>query len=224
MGFTTLALERPVFTPYLYVIAGVGGVLGACFVLIQLTGNQRGFGSLFWVWMVASGVLWGRGPAYASAVLGTIVMYLYFFPPHDTVGLATFLLSMLVAAYVTGFAHAPRRASVPVVPRGRFWSHQASGDYAADCAVGEEEADTFLRRLSWEQKLYALGWLVRDMIANGRFTGVEAGFFHRISQACLNSSEFPAVNLIAQHNPEEVNLQPGVVEADREVRPPPVGH
>jgi hypothetical protein len=224
MGVMPLALERHALTPYCYAVLGVGGVLAGCFVLIQLTGNQRGFGSLFFVWTVAGGVLWGRGPAFASAVLGTLVMYLYFFPPGDTVGLSTFLLSILVAAYITGFAHTSHRASVPVVIASRFWNHQASGNYGADCTVGEEEAETFLRRLSWEQKLYALGWLVRDMIARGRFTGVEAGFFHRISQACLNSSEFPSVNLIAQHNPEEVDLQPGVVEADREVRPPAVGH
>jgi hypothetical protein len=224
MGVTALALERSVLTPYVYAVAGVGGVLAGCFILIQLTGNQRGFGALFFVWTVAGGVLWGRGPAYVAGLAGTLMMYLYFFPPNDTVGLATYLTCILAAAHITGLGHTPHRASVPVVPASRFWNHHASGDYGADCSAGEEEAEAFLRRLSWEQKLYALGWLVRDMIARGRFTGIEAGFFHRISEACLNSSEFSAVKLIAQNNPKDVDLQPGVVEPDREVRPPPVGH
>jgi hypothetical protein len=223
MGVAPLALERSVLTPYFYTVVGVGGVLAGCFVLIQLNGNQRGFGSLFWLWMVVAGVLWGRGPAFTAALLGTLVMYLYFFPPNDTVGLTTFLGTMLVAAYITGLAHKPRLAAVPVVVSRGHWSPHGSGDYAADCEVGAQEAEAFLRRLTWEQKLYALGWLVRDMITHGRFTGVEAGFFHRISQACLNSSEID-LRLVSEHNPQDVDLQPGVVQADGEVRPPPVGH
>jgi hypothetical protein len=224
MAVIALALERSVLTPYIYAVAGVGGVLAGCFILIQLTGNQRGFGSLFWLWMVASGVLWGRGPAYAAALLGTLVMYLYFFPPGDMVGLATFLISMLVAAYITGLAHTPLRTSVPVARTHGFWSHQASGDYGADCTSGEREADAFLLRLRTARKFFMLGWMVRDMIARGTYTGLEAGFFHRISKACNENAGFPGVSLLSEHDPDGFDLQPGVVEPDSEVGPPPVGH
>jgi hypothetical protein len=224
MAVTALALERSVLTPYVYAVLGVGGVLAGCLLLIQLTGNQRGFGSLFWVWMVASGVLWGRGPAYAAAMLGTLVMYLHFFPAGDTVGLATFLVSMLVAAHITGLAHAPHRRTVPVVRTHGFWTHQASGDYGADCAHGEREAEAFLLRLNTARKFFILGWMVRDMIARGRFSGIEAGFFHRISESCAENAGFSGVSLFSQDDPKNLDVQPRIVEPDSEVRPPPVGH
>jgi hypothetical protein len=68
-----------------------------------------------------------------------------------------------------------------------WWSVTAAGDYAADCNTGVQLAEEFLRHLNRNRELCRtseLGWIVRDMIAKGRFTGLEVGFFSRISRAC----------------------------------------
>lgn len=68
------------------------------------------------------------------------------------------------------------------------WTAEETGDYAADCDEGTRLAEQFLRDLNAdpEHRLPLLGWLVRDMIAKGRFGGLEVGFFDRISRACLD--------------------------------------
>jgi hypothetical protein len=217
-----MAFPRSRTAPYFFVVLGVGSVLAVCDLLIRVSGNQRGLAALFWVTIFASGLLWGRWPAMLAAVLSSLSIALHIFPSTDVVGTTVVAMSMVGAAYLTGFAHTAK-TNLPALRTRGFWDFAPSGDYAEDCATGEQEAEAFLRRLSWEQKLYALGWLVRDMIAGGRFTGVEAGFFHRISLACLNSSEIN-LRLVAEHNPQHINLQPGVVDPDGEVRPPPISH
>ena len=47
---------------------------------------------------------------------------------------------------------------------------------------GARRADTFLQQLQMGEKKYVLGWMVRDMMADRRLTGLEVGFFHRLSE------------------------------------------
>jgi hypothetical protein len=65
-----------------------------------------------------------------------------------------------------------------------WWSIEGTGDYLIDCGAGARLAEEFLRYHNATREHFILGWIVRDMIAKGRFTGVEVGFFRRISRAC----------------------------------------
>jgi hypothetical protein len=65
-----------------------------------------------------------------------------------------------------------------------WWSVTATGGYADDCNKGVRQAEEFLRHFNRDHgERSELGWIVRDMIAKGRFTGLEVGFFSRISDA-----------------------------------------
>ena len=75
------------------------------------------------------------------------------------------------------FSDAPAAGSNP------WWRDPPSGgDYASDCDEGARRADTFLQQLQMGEKKYVLGWMVRDMMADRRLTGLEVGFFHRLSE------------------------------------------
>ncbi len=59
----------------------------------------------------------------------------------------------------------------------------ASGDHLLDCEAGAQQAQEFLRTLAKGDGHYLLGWIVRDMIESGKFSGVEIGFFGALSRA-----------------------------------------
>ena len=67
----------------------------------------------------------------------------------------------------------------------RYWSVQASGNWAADCHLGAEYARIFVERTKAIEARPMLCWIVRDMIAEGRFSGVEAGFIQTLGRLYL---------------------------------------
>lgn len=56
-----------------------------------------------------------------------------------------------------------------------------SGDYFRDCAAGQRLAFNFLNNIGIVGP--ELSWLVKDLIANRRFGGVEVGFFRIIARS-----------------------------------------
>jgi hypothetical protein len=95
-----------------------------------------------------------------------------------------------------------KRARKLAAGRGRdFWTVKETGDYLVDYEAGERLAEQFLRYLNLDPDiglgLSVLGWIARDMIAKGRFEGLEVGFFYRVSRACL---DHPLLRLTADQS------------------------
>ncbi len=89
----------------------------------------------------------------------------------------------------------------------RFWVVEPTGQWAADVVVGEEYARLFLNRVQAKERRPLLGWIVRDMIAAGRYSGIEAGFLSGVTVP-------PPSLLIAQDNADDHGIDSGVVERD----------
>lgn len=56
------------------------------------------------------------------------------------------------------------------------------GDWATDTQRGRDFADTLVERMKTTQNPTLLGRLVKNLVADGRYSGVEVGFFQRISE------------------------------------------
>ena len=117
-------------------------------------------------------------------------------------------LSMLAAAFVGSLARRPvPRTEAPATPERRFpfqsarlkngfdgdvqshaawWDVQETGHWSHDCYIGAEYGRIFLAESKHLSIRPMLGWIVRDMIARGRFTGVEAGFVNAIAAKALD--------------------------------------
>jgi hypothetical protein len=57
-----------------------------------------------------------------------------------------------------------------------LWHVTPSGVWHQDCKLGEEYARIYLEQEQAGKLVPLLGWIVRDMIAAGRYTGIEAAF------------------------------------------------
>lgn len=66
------------------------------------------------------------------------------------------------------------------LPEKAFWVVDGGQDWTEDCIVGAEYARLYLE---WGANRTPLIWVVRDMVAAGRWTGVEAGFCSVIGRA-----------------------------------------
>jgi len=64
-----------------------------------------------------------------------------------------------------------------------FWAVDADDDWIADCEVGAEYGRIYVDRLRSTAACPPLGWIVKDMIGKGRYSGVEAGFFSVVGRA-----------------------------------------
>jgi hypothetical protein len=76
----------------------------------------------------------------------------------------------------------PERRARSLHGTGRcFWDVQTSGDWCADCEVGAEYGQLYLEHLRRTGKPDPLMcWIVADMIATGRWSGVECGFVQTV--------------------------------------------
>ena len=61
-----------------------------------------------------------------------------------------------------------------------FWDVKASGVWHEDCELGAEYARIYLKHLRRTGNPYPLCWIVNDMVAAGRFSGVECGFVQTV--------------------------------------------
>jgi hypothetical protein len=190
----------------------VVGCVAICELLFQL--GIESAGALFWVPVLWAAKRCGLVIGLWTAVLACSVFYISQMPPRyelgtDLVGFLTLQMIMLTVAAAIATGPKPDNALVYV----------QSGDYAADCSQGERNGAEFLRVMQFGRQCFMLGWKVREMIERGRFTGVEAGFFHSISAALLN--ELPPLSKDA---PDDLNGQGRVIQVDREIVSGPVRH
>lgn len=91
----------------------------------------------------------------------------------------------------------PRTASfvkfIPNIPGalGRsmdVWAPEVTGDWTIDCSRGKAYAEEAIEFMQRSNNPTCLGHIVKAMIGNGAYTGVEVGFMHRIGELVLASS------------------------------------
>lgn len=61
-----------------------------------------------------------------------------------------------------------------------LWAAEESGVWALDNKIGRTHADECVRYMRHRQAPNLLSGIVKDMMAHGRYGGVEVGFLHRI--------------------------------------------
>ncbi len=65
----------------------------------------------------------------------------------------------------------------------RYWDVRHTGNWKEDCEVGTEYARIFIERARAGEPRPLIGWIVRDMIFRGVWSGVEAGFMQGVGRA-----------------------------------------
>lgn len=76
----------------------------------------------------------------------------------------------------------------PLDEKRCFWRVHPSGELTSDIRRGASftrHALAYMRRFDFPP---LLGWIVRDMIAKGRFDGLEIGFLRLIATAIMNET------------------------------------
>ena len=67
------------------------------------------------------------------------------------------------------------------------WSPHVTGDWSIDCARGRTYADEALDFMRQSNNPTYLGHVVKGMIGNGAYSGVEVGFMQRIGELIIKS-------------------------------------
>ena len=82
-------------------------------------------------------------------------------------------------------SHRPERRDLSLHGTGRcFWEVKSGGIWHEDCDLGEEYARIYLEHLRKTGKPYPLMcWIVNDMVAARRWSGVECGFVQTVFSA-----------------------------------------
>lgn len=65
---------------------------------------------------------------------------------------------------------------------------EVSGDWSVDCARGRAYADEAIEFMRKTGNPSCLGHIVKGMIGNGAYTGVEVGFLQRFGEEALASA------------------------------------
>ncbi len=67
------------------------------------------------------------------------------------------------------------------------WMPMVTGDWATDNATGRKHADALVARMNESNNPTMLAHTMKSMVGNGDWTGVEVGFFYRISEVLMAS-------------------------------------
>lgn len=193
-------------------------------IIHMTTGAPRGLGFVFPVAVVLVARLVDFGAALWTAGFSAVA-FAAFVVPHadnsiDVYGLTATLICMVVLAFIDAWrpAKPPRRglAWLPFVSqdsdgKATFWDVPATGNYMADIEAGQAAARDCIYEMRAANSGYLLIWSIRDMVENGRFSGVEVGFMGTISRALIDD------------HADDFELKNGVVEGLNGVGPAPVG-
>jgi hypothetical protein len=76
--------------------------------------------------------------------------------------------------------------SPPAGPRD-FWRVKSSGEYAQDCDLGRNFADSALALMSLTHKSPLLGLIAAAIAKKGQFGGIETGFFQRVAERAIST-------------------------------------
>lgn len=66
-----------------------------------------------------------------------------------------------------------------------FWSPKGTGDWEHDTRLGKRYADEMIHWIREHKNPTIFGHIVKSMIGKGGYSGVEVGFYHRISEHLL---------------------------------------
>lgn len=209
-------------TPYVATTAAVLGVAGLIEAIVYYGDNVRGLGSLFWLVVVWSAVRFGLTPAIWAAIAGTAAMDFSLLDPRHSIDLDAAAVIAFAALLIVAFFLGGREQARALTILPRFWNEPETGNYWEDCANGERRAQEFLRVLQARREGFMLGLMARDMIARGRYGGVEVGFFHRISLLLSGHDILPVVTA-ADHDAQNLGLEQRIIEAEDEVVPLAIG-
>lgn len=69
-----------------------------------------------------------------------------------------------------------------------YWLPEITGDWRTDNDRGKRYADEMVSCISMHQNPTSLGHMVKAMIGKGSWSGVEVGFFHRISEYIISAN------------------------------------
>lgn len=114
-----------------------------------------------------------------------------------------------------GRHHLPFLAAVHASEGRRVdhWSVRSTGDYTADAEVGRAYARMFVGRMAKGETHPQPAWIIRDMVAKGRFTGVEVGFVQAFAQELRALGQVEALR--AHSHPDQARGESRVVQGDR---------
>lgn len=177
------------------------GIAGTLF-LTAVLGASRGFAPVMvaavWLATIRDG-LW---PGVLSGVLMALAFDGIWIgrgqigsdPVATATALATFTFTVAVAQWALQ-RHVPlarRRSHQPVgLPfvRGRsHWAVTETGDWVTDAHNGEVHAAALVAELRAGAGGETLAWAIRDMIARGRYSGIEAGFASALARELAGRS------------------------------------
>lgn len=137
----------------------------------------------------------------ATAALSSAIHQYLFVPPvfvitmptrDELIGYAScFVVAYLVARRASADRDRPSAPSKGLLPfvsppnnvDRSFWIGGGYNDWIRDCDVGTAYGRRYLETLRSTPPTPPLGWIIRDMVALGRWTGVEAGFCSAIDKA-----------------------------------------
>ena len=66
------------------------------------------------------------------------------------------------------------------------WQPRVTGDWSADTTTGRKMADQMIKEITESANPTLLGHLMKSMVGHGDWTGVEVGFFHRLSDHMIS--------------------------------------
>lgn len=69
-----------------------------------------------------------------------------------------------------------------------FWVPTVTGKWDTDNCTGQKIAGDLLERIASSGNPTLLGHLMKSMVGHGDWTGVEVGFFHRLSEHIVTAS------------------------------------
>lgn len=79
-------------------------------------------------------------------------------------------------------------AVLPFADGQDYWPLAESGDWSADNRTGRQAAADLLRVMTFQDAPPLLGFVVKAVMAKGRFGGVEVGFCQAIAEAAVDRS------------------------------------
>lgn len=207
-------------TWWLFPLAIVLACTGVGLVLERTGVVARWYASPYVVVVAWAALRSGRRGGLLAAALSSLIWNIAFVPPFGvfvwpTTDEIVVYISMFAVAGIIGSYHRPDvqqvatgryRGTLPFVksePRDghKFWDVTRSGDWALDCVVGSEYARIYVERRS-EMHAPLLGWIVRDMIKVGVYSGVEAGFIGGLA-AYIPARQRIGMPLVAHDNADD---------------------
>jgi hypothetical protein len=211
-----LALSYVIWFPIGCVALTVGIGLG-----MEWSGLVRNwYASPFVLAVTIAALNTGRSGGYLAACLSTLVFNFVFVRPMGfsvpTPDEAVAYVTMFAAAYVAGRNRIPPESAaerytgaLPFVRKKKsedrsescWWDVLPTGRWIDDTMVGHEYGRIYISTLI-RTSTPPLSWVVRDMVKNGKYTGIEAGFCGAIRNALVGKDPLTPNNHALNGNAE----------------------